>query len=227
MLLLIRPGNSKLGEVPCFSILAGHSCPGKTKTCAAHCYAMKGFFRMTNVRRSHVQNWEASKQSDFAGRVIDEIERLSIKLLRIHVAGDFYNAPYVRKWIKIADACPDTQFYAYTRSWRRGTMLRALTEAAARDNFQMWWSADKDTHAKNGEPPTVPGVNVAYMQCDADEPIPAYANLVFRLKPNRAPAKFIDGCLVCPVEQGRETNITCETCRVCFNGRTVPSKRHA
>lgn len=222
---LIQAGNSKLGHVPCFSIVAGDACPGKTAACAKHCYAMKGFFRMSNVAKKHRANWAASKRTTFVARMIKEIQQAELKLLRIHVAGDFYDAPYVRKWIKIVKACPDTRFYAYTRSWRTPKLVPALKELAKLPNFYMWWSADKDSHAENGRPPRVKSSHVAYMQCEGDEAVPSYVDLIFRLKTNREPAKYVDGHIICPVEQGRENDITCEKCRICFRDEAVPSKR--
>lgn len=221
---LLVPGNAKLGHVPSFSIPAGKTCPGKTEICTKHCYAMKNFFKMSSVQQAHRKRLAATKRKNFVERVIEEIGQLELELLRIHVAGDFYDAPYVRKWIKIVQACPDTQFYAYTRSWRKTNMLAALKELASLPNMQLWWSVDKDSHAENGRPPRVRGVNVAYMQADYDEKVPSYVNLVFRVK-RHGVQKFINGKIVCPVEQGTDNDITCEKCRMCFNGQKLPVEK--
>lgn len=222
--MLIRPGNTKLGEVPCFSILAGATCPGKTAKCVAHCYAMKRFFKMPNVLAAHSRHWEATKQSDFADKMIDEIRQLNLVLLRIHVAGDFYDAPYVRKWIEIVESCPEVTFYAYTRSWRVQKMQLALKHMALLPNFQLWWSADSDTHALNGRPPVVEGVKIAYMQSEHGEEIPSYTDLIFRVKRKDLVVKYLEGHLVCPAEQGIYPKPPCEKCRLCFNGRDIPQK---
>lgn len=39
-------------------------------------------------------------------------------IVRIHVAGDFFNRAYMRAWIRVAVANPNTLFYAYTKSLR-------------------------------------------------------------------------------------------------------------
>ena len=39
-------------------------------------------------------------------------------IVRIHVAGDFFNEEYFKAWIKVAKMKPDVLFYAYTKSLR-------------------------------------------------------------------------------------------------------------
>lgn len=45
-------------------------------------------------------------------------------IVRIHVAGDFFNRAYMRAWIRVAIANPNTLFYAYTKSLRYWLELR-------------------------------------------------------------------------------------------------------
>ena len=40
----------------------------------------------------------------------------NVGIVRIHVAGDFFNENYFKAWIKTAKAKPDVLFYAYTKS---------------------------------------------------------------------------------------------------------------
>lgn len=217
--MLIRPGNSKLGEVPCFSILAVETCPGRTEVCESDCYATNGFFRMTNVTAAHQRNWDASKEPDFVKKMIDEIRQLELKILRVHVAGDFYSAPYIRKWIQIAQGCPDVTFYAYTRSWRRAKLLDALIDLANVDNFHLWFSCDKITHSIDGVPP-VDGIRSCYMQCEHGESVPDYCDLVFRVKRDTI-VKKINGCLVCPAENGIKPKRHCEQCQFCWSTAVI------
>ena len=56
--------------------------------------------------------------------------------------GDFYSAPYTRKWIQIVQALPDVQFYTNTRSWRVETIRPALEELRALPNMQLFASMD-------------------------------------------------------------------------------------
>ena len=224
--MLIRPGNTKLGEVPCFSILALETCPGATEACLAHCYARKRFFKMPGVRTCHRRNWEDTEEPGFPRQMIDEIKQMELKLLRVHVAGDFYDAGYVRKWIKIAEHCPEVTFYTYTRSWQKQKMLPALMGLGLLDNFKLWWSCDIDTHTDAGPPPEVPDIPVAYMQSEHDEPVPAYTNLVFRVHRDTI-EKSIAGHLVCPAENGIKPKRPCSECQLCWTNRVAPRRRRA
>jgi len=218
--LLIRPGNTKLGEVPCFSILALETCPGATEACQAHCYARKQFFKIPSVKRAHRRNWEATEEPGFPRQMIDEIKQAELELLRVHVAGDFYDVGYVRKWIKIAESCPEVSFYAYTRSWTKQRMLPSLIGLSLLDNFQLWWSCDKDTHVDDGPPPEVDGIKVAYMQSEQGEPIPTYTDLVFRVKRDTIEMS-IAGHRVCPAENGIKPKRPCSECRLCWSQRAT------
>ena len=45
-------------------------------------------------------------------------------IVRIHVAGDFFNENYLRAWIQLAMANSDILFYAYTKSLKYWDALR-------------------------------------------------------------------------------------------------------
>jgi len=46
-------------------------------------------------------------------------------IVRIHVAGDFFNENYLRAWIELANANHDVLFYAYTKSLKYWDALRS------------------------------------------------------------------------------------------------------
>ena len=46
-------------------------------------------------------------------------------IVRIHVAGDFFNENYLRAWIELAQTTPDVLFYAYTKSLKYWDALRS------------------------------------------------------------------------------------------------------
>src|SRR5437870_3893050 len=97
-----QQGNSKLGKkIWTYSIPAGDSCPGKTEACSEECYAAEGFFLMPNVKRSLQRNWDETKSPDFAAWAIGELKRVKAKVVRVHVAGDLYDATYAEKWLEI------------------------------------------------------------------------------------------------------------------------------
>jgi hypothetical protein len=227
--MLIK-GNSKLGkQVYHFSLPAHVTCPGETTACASVCYAKNGFYNMNNVKESLRISLKRAKRADFVAKMIAAIGRRKIDVLRIHVSGDFYSAKYIRKWLAIARSCPHVRFYAYTRSWRKARMVKALAALAALPNVHLWWSVDKETHALDGAPPAVARVRVAYMQLADDEPVPAYADLVFRVDYHNAVMRNINGVRVCPVENGVKyaegKKPTCSHCKLCYRPQSGQTMR--
>jgi len=90
--------------------------------CRAHCFARKGNFTLPSVQESLAWRFEQSKRRDFVERMVDEITRLRseqrkyrLEYVRIHIAGDFYSAAYVRKWALIALQWPCVTFRTNTR----------------------------------------------------------------------------------------------------------------
>jgi hypothetical protein len=211
---LLQQGNTKLGEgIYTFSLPAIATCPGASPTCRKECYALRGRFIFR--RRAYRLNLAASREEGFATRMVGEIRRRWAGCVRIHVAGDFYAAAYVRKWVAIARACPGTRFFAYTRSWRRAGVAAALAELSRCRNVRLWYSCDHDT----GIPAPVPRrVKLAWMQTSPDD-VPPRADLVFRVhRLRRAVAKRVGLVLVCPVENGATGHRTdCGRCRLCIH----------
>jgi hypothetical protein len=216
-------GNSKLGEdVWTWSILAGHTCPGKSAPCLSECYALHGHFVWASTIASHQSRWEHSLKRSFVKDALAELEKLKPKVLRVHVAGDFYSPAYVRKWHKIIEATPGTQFFLFSRSWRVPNILRELRKLAGLKNVCMWFSCDQET----GAPPLARNVRRAYMSLNDDD-APLYrVDLVFRAKRGTTQKFNKRGHFVCPVEQGivRQKHITCSTCRLCFTPGPMPRK---
>lgn len=227
---MLQPGNSKLGPlVRQFSLPAVQTCPGRTKACEKFCYAQDGFFNMPCVRASLLAAEAETRKKGFSQKMIQEILRKKVRTVRIHVSGDFYSAEYVRKWIAIAKRCTDTRFYAYTRSWRKATILPVLLEFAALTNVSLWWSTDAETAVLNGKPPVADSVRVAHAAEDYEDHVPVYANLLFRVQRDTL-EKFRNGCLVCPAENGMVYptsfgHMTCTDCKICSSPRDVPAKQ--
>lgn len=216
--LLSRPDITKLGpKIFGFHIPAAASCPGATEVCLSCCFGKFGHFRMPNVIEAAERNWRRSEGPEFVDDMVNEIGRRMADVVRTHVVGDFYNAPYVRKWIAIAEQRRRTQFFAYTRSWRKANMVRALSELAALPNFELWLSTDRQT----GRPPAIPGAREAFLvRIHGDESlVPDTADLVFRHRlKNFGVAKKINGVQVCPEEDGveRQVEINCSRCGICW-----------
>jgi len=211
--------NSKLGFlIHSWSIPAGKnwSCPGESCLCRKRCYARKGFFLMPNVHACHTRNFDFSKDAGFVLWMIGALAACFVRVMRIHVSGDFYDVEYIRKWIEIVRKSPRQQFFAYTRSWRVEEMLPELVALAGMDNFQMWWSIDRET----GPAPLIRGVRRAYMAIDDvdAELAPDDCDLVFRDQRSTV-MKKANGIQVCPPENGVSTKvkITCSNCGICWN----------
>ncbi len=213
--------NTKLGPlIHGWSIPAGRewACPGESCLCRVRCYAKKGFFRMSNVKDVHIRNFQFSQSADFVDWMIHALAASFVRVLRVHVSGDFYDVNYVRKWLQIVQQSPRQQFFAYTRSWRIDEMLPELVKLGAEPNFQLWWSIDLET----GPAPLIRGVRRAYMAIsDVDaEHAPDDCDLVFRDRSGTV-MKKANGMQVCPPENGvtTQTRITCSKCGICWNRR--------
>jgi len=214
--------NTKLGNLIFgWSITPGrrHSCPGETNLCRTRCYAKHGFFAMPNVKQSHVRNYTFTQDENFTAWMITTLRMRDIRLMRVHVSGDFYSPEYVQKWIDIATASPQTTFFAYTRSWRVDALLPELIQLGGLPNFQLWWSIDRET----GPAPAIKGMRRAYMAIsDADAlAAPNDCDLVFRVNTSTRMPKA-NGVTVCPVENGIDTKfpITCSKCGICWKTKT-------
>ncbi len=192
---------------------------------------MRGFFVMPSVAAMHAATLAASLEPGFPRKMVRAILNAFARVVRIHVAGDFYDAAYVVKWIDVVRSCPDVTFFAYTRSWRVPEILEPLKELAALPNMHLWFSEDR----QSGDSPYVPGVRVAFLVADALDEImvPPHADLVFREKQHELVrpgiVKRVAGILVCPVEQSSPVSatLTCSTCRICLTSSRLKQKRTA
>jgi hypothetical protein len=140
----------------------------------------------------------------------------AVRILRIHVSGDFYDEAYIARWLTVVRSSRRVTFFAYTRSWRLDYLLPGLISLSREPNFNMWFSLDRET----GSPPLIPGIRRAYMAInDYDaQTAPTDCDLVFRDHP-KSSLKKANGVLVCPVENhvaGKHRH-TCTTCGFCWN----------
>lgn len=211
--------NTKLGPlIHGWSLPAGRkwSCPGESHLCGPRCYAKRGFFRMPSVNKSHIRNFNFSHTTGFVDWMTATLTSSFVRVVRVHVSGDFYDLEYVRKWFQIVHRLPRVTFFAYTRSWQEEEQLPELIRLAGEPNFQMWWSIDRAT----GPAPLVRGVRRAYMAIDDVDAgyAPDDCDLVFRDQPVTV-MKKANGIQVCPPENGVTTKVklTCSHCGICWN----------
>lgn len=172
---------------------------------------------MPTTQDLYRRNWRLSRHDSFVELAVKAIYENGIRLLRVHVSGDFYDAEYVRRWRAIAKRCPQTHFYAYTRSWVDGQIRQSLRTLAGLSNVQLWYSFDRDMAV----PSPTGNIRVAYMSLDDNDwpPTGSNPNLVFRVN-DKTVIKHdpVTLTLVCPVENG-VTQTTCTKCQICFGKR--------
>lgn len=121
-------------EVFAFNLPSPKTCK-PTKWCAANCYAQS--IHLNKLRRE--ERYEISLSKEFPGLVIGEIKKKKIKLVRLHSTGDFYSKNYIKKWIKIAQNCPNTLFRTSTR---RRDLTQDILRLNALKNFAVRESLD-------------------------------------------------------------------------------------
>ena len=143
--------NSKLGSVWGWSIPAVKTCPGATTACMTSCYAKRGNFAFPAIQKCFANNLEASQSDSFVEDMTMMILTKGCRVFRIHIAGDFYDAAYIKKWAAIITAVNEKlgrrgercTFYFYTRSWRVKKLLPAVRELSRLPHVYAWLSTDR------------------------------------------------------------------------------------
>jgi len=216
---VLTRGNSKLGQdrIWSFSLPSGttETCPGMTPTCGSHCYAVALERYRPATANAYRRNLELSQRRDFARRVRAFIVAHEIRIVRIHVGGDFYSPRYARTWLRIVRRLPRVTFYFYTRAWRVLAIRAVINRMAALANCVAWFSADRDTGVPADVPPRA---RVAWLMTAPDEVPPASTDLIFRVRRLRRVPHPTGGSPVCPNEDGavRTQPTTCEVCGRCW-----------
>lgn len=212
---LLVQGNEKLSAgVFHFDIPAVRTCPGRTRLCSRSCYATKSRYAFPQVRERLAWAYEQSKRGDFVDRMVRELYRKGVLLMRWHCAGDVYSPAYARKMLEVMARSGYATFWLYTRSWRVRTIFPLVQAMATLPNCRVWLSADAET----GDPPDVPrNARVAWMATDADDDT-SRADLVFLTRPLRTSVPLTMAEKVCPTDtpQGKERGTTCATCQFCW-----------
>lgn len=115
----LSDGNSKLKKdgIVSFNLIPIIHCPS-AGACKQYCYATVGqqAFRNGVLRRARA--YIATMQWDFVPHMVEEVQtavRRGARAVRVHDSGDFYSLDYMLSWMRIAEACPEIKFYAYTK----------------------------------------------------------------------------------------------------------------
>lgn len=124
----ISSGNSKLGEIPSFSLLPGVTC---SKEACRHClqegcYAVKNAFRAgynpdrNTTLSAWARNTAAAKQhlpalEAFLNAYFSSIS--APRFFRIHASGDFFSVEYAEMWRRVIKRHNGTRFLFFTKQW--------------------------------------------------------------------------------------------------------------
>ena len=118
-------------------LLSGYSCP-YAKACLSkavvqsdgrrkikdgkdnefRCFSASQEVQYTNVFNSRKHNFDLLRQSNNMDLLLMDSLPKDAGIVRIHVAGDFFNSDYMWAWWLTASENPNTLFYAYTKSLR-------------------------------------------------------------------------------------------------------------
>lgn len=137
-------GNVKIGPgVYTFSLPSWRSCPGMSEWCKNHCYAHRYEKERDACRKAYEDNFVRVRgPPEFADPMIRVLPK-DMKYFRIHVSGDFFSRDYIRGWVRICQAFPDTKFWGYTRSWKIPLLERELRILRDLPNVQLIASVDE------------------------------------------------------------------------------------
>jgi len=223
---MLTRGNHKLGNtrIWSFSLPSGtlETCPGMTPTCRVHCYAVATERYLPAAARRYQQNLLLSRRPDFARQVRAFLIAHSIRIVRVHVGGDFASPRYARAWFRIMRKSPRVQFFFYTRAWRVPAIKPIINQMAQLPNCRAWYSVDRDTGIPTEVPPRV---RLAWLMTTPEDRPPADSHLVFRIRRLRSMPVDFDSPPVCPTDLPSHGNrkMTCERCGHCW--RPNPTNR--
>lgn len=215
--MLLTPGNRKLGGqlIWGFGLPSGATaCPGSTELCRRYCYAKRLETLRPSVARRYAHNLALSRRPDFSRRVRWFILAHEIRVVRVHIGGDFYSDEYARKWLRVMQRLRAVRFYFYTRSWRDSVINPAIEAMSALPNVRAWYSVDRET----GPPVVLPKqVRVAWLMTSSDDAPPSSADLTFRTVPLRRRVTLsVNTVSVCAAESGLHPATSCDRCGVCW-----------
>lgn len=121
MLVHISLSNSKLGDkVPTLNLPPIITCR-RNAPCAKLCYARRGTHLYPNVKKSHMDNYNAYNADKVA--FFDEVikylndDDVTYKYFRWHSSGDIVDEQYLDGMVRVALSCPQTMFLAFTKKW--------------------------------------------------------------------------------------------------------------
>lgn len=142
-------GNSKIHEsVLCFSMPPIETCPNH-KYCSGCCYALTSFQQYEYVRNAWTHNYHMARDNQelFENLILTYLSVSDEKVIRLHVAGDFFSQEYVGLWHRIMSQT-DKKFYAYTKTME----MLDFSEYLVMDNINLINSMAPDGKPNFGDP---------------------------------------------------------------------------
>lgn len=117
---ILKKGNSKLKNMLVYSHSPVKGCQDCSE-CASTCYALKSYRQYPSVKTAWDRNLDTVKNDLrlFKAKITVQLLRAKEKTVRIHASGDFISQEYIEAWAEIAEAFPEVNFYAYTKSLQR------------------------------------------------------------------------------------------------------------
>lgn len=122
-------------KVYSFDLISGHSCPFAQdclakviimpdgskklidgKDANVRCFSASQEVIYKNVYNSRMHNFNLIKSNDDKINFIESHLPKDAGIVRIHVAGDFFNQDYFDAWVEVSKNNPNVLFYAYTKS---------------------------------------------------------------------------------------------------------------
>ena len=192
----ISKHNAKLGKTPSFSTAPITGCSKNCSVCKGTCYAVRPYRMYPSVRTAWNENLVLSRTEHGRAEIEKTLiafcrgKRKQVPFFRWFVSGDICSVDFLMSMCRIANACRETTFLCYTKSY------------ATVNNFC-------HTHGKNTLPKNLVIVLSVWHPLPLDNPFD-FPTAVF--VPHGAPVPPRD--VVCPT--GLEKGVTCEKCRRCW-----------
>jgi hypothetical protein len=208
--VVVSPKNTKLGNIPSFSLPSISSCPAATQECKKACYAVKISKRFPAAAKAYEINMNAINDKNFVFSLTEEITKLVTKkknaptTFRWHVSGDIKDIKYLNSMQQVMTKFPEVTFYAYTRNWSLPNWGPHLDSIKKLPNFTLFASVD-DEHINNG---ILPGNEwrIAYFGSKTQQEIATLTN---------------KKTITCPNQVNKTKTVLCDTCQYCFNPKLM------
>lgn len=192
----ISTHNSKMGKTPSFSTTPIVGCTNNCHVCKGKCYAVKPYRLHPSVKRAWDENFVLTTTTWGRAEVEKGViafcngKRKPVSFFRWFVSGDICSPEFLLAMCRIADACRETTYLVFTKSYN------LVNEFC-------------DKFGKNAIPRNLIIVFSEWKPLVLDNPH-NFPVAVFVPRGETVPARG----LVCPA--GLQKGMTCERCRRCW-----------